>query len=46
MSWLAVPSGVIAVVRAATAAECRTIVRGLIAATVPAIEHSPPPAGG
>jgi 2-dehydro-3-deoxyphosphogluconate aldolase/(4S)-4-hydroxy-2-oxoglutarate aldolase len=33
-----VPAGVIAVVRAATAAECRTIVGGLIEAAVPAIE--------
>jgi 2-dehydro-3-deoxyphosphogluconate aldolase / (4S)-4-hydroxy-2-oxoglutarate aldolase len=33
-----VPDGVIAVVRAASAAECRTIVRGLIGAAVPAIE--------
>lgn len=35
---LSVPDGVIAVVRAASAAECRTIVRGLIGAGVPAIE--------
>lgn len=34
----AVPSGVIAVVRAATAAEARTIVHGLVRAAVPAIE--------
>jgi 2-dehydro-3-deoxyphosphogluconate aldolase/(4S)-4-hydroxy-2-oxoglutarate aldolase len=33
-----VPAGVIAVVRAATAGECRAIVRGLILAGVPAIE--------
>jgi 2-dehydro-3-deoxyphosphogluconate aldolase/(4S)-4-hydroxy-2-oxoglutarate aldolase len=33
-----VPSGVIAVVRAATTSECRTIVHGLIQAAVPAIE--------
>jgi 2-dehydro-3-deoxyphosphogluconate aldolase/(4S)-4-hydroxy-2-oxoglutarate aldolase len=33
-----VPSGLIAVVRAATAGECRTIVRGLIKAGVTAIE--------
>jgi len=32
------PTGVIAVVRAATPAECRTIVRGLVRAAVPAIE--------
>ena len=34
----AVPGGVIAVVRAATAEQARTIVRGLIRAAVPAIE--------
>jgi len=34
----AVPSGVIAVVRAATAAEARAIVHGLVRAAVPAIE--------
>jgi 2-dehydro-3-deoxyphosphogluconate aldolase / (4S)-4-hydroxy-2-oxoglutarate aldolase len=34
----AVPAGVIAVVRAATAAEARTIVHGLVRAAVPAIE--------
>ena len=34
----AVPAGVIAVVRAASAGECRTIVRGLIRAGVPAVE--------
>jgi 2-dehydro-3-deoxyphosphogluconate aldolase/(4S)-4-hydroxy-2-oxoglutarate aldolase len=33
-----VPSGLIAVVRAASAQECRTIVRGLVQAGVPAIE--------
>lgn len=33
-----VPAGVIAVVRAATVEECRTVVRGLIRAEVPAIE--------
>jgi 2-dehydro-3-deoxyphosphogluconate aldolase / (4S)-4-hydroxy-2-oxoglutarate aldolase len=33
-----VPAGVIAVVRAASAEECRTVVRGLIRAEVPAIE--------
>jgi 2-dehydro-3-deoxyphosphogluconate aldolase / (4S)-4-hydroxy-2-oxoglutarate aldolase len=33
-----VPTGVIAVVRAASAAECRTIMLGLIRAAVPAIE--------
>jgi 2-dehydro-3-deoxyphosphogluconate aldolase/(4S)-4-hydroxy-2-oxoglutarate aldolase len=32
------PAGVIAVVRAATPGECRTIVRGLVRAAVPAIE--------
>jgi 2-dehydro-3-deoxyphosphogluconate aldolase / (4S)-4-hydroxy-2-oxoglutarate aldolase len=34
----AVPSGVIAVVRAATAGEARTIVHGLVRAAVPAVE--------
>jgi 2-dehydro-3-deoxyphosphogluconate aldolase / (4S)-4-hydroxy-2-oxoglutarate aldolase len=34
----AVPAGVIAVVRAGTAAQARTIVHGLVAAAVPAIE--------
>ena len=33
-----VPAGVIAVVRAASPGECRTIVRGLVRAAVPAIE--------
>src|SRR5262249_53382779 len=37
-SWPAVPAGVIAVVRAATADEARAIVRGLILAAVPAVE--------
>ena len=32
------PAGVIAVVRAASPGECRTIVRGLVRAAVPAIE--------
>lgn len=37
-SYLAVPAGVIAVVRAATAGQAQTIVRGLVLASMPAVE--------